>query len=303
MQRIFRTSTKYWFSNGSVFPFGLLLTVLGFWLFSRGYNEAIKILVLAPFALWRSLFTTFLPSLKNFVQIDAQGISGFVAKAGFSVTWPSLVAAEMRSRGYQPYLELTTDERNFTIPLQQFDHKEIWRLVQQYAPPRALQKDAYQRASWYQRLMHANTESLKSQFLPLHVINKEYLLPGILTTIICLGLAYFAWHDGSTAPALFLIVVSLLGFYLVAQTGIITVDEQGITYRVAWGSNAINWDEIRSVKQDVLQQQCLLQGTARQLKIPGPKTWLGSKKVECEQYFNAQLNIRNLRVEDGTNFK
>jgi hypothetical protein len=142
MQQTFRATWERWLML-VVLPFGLGGFVM-FWA-ARSGNLSRSLFFSVPaalFALWSTIRL-----VRDWMELDRNAIVAHVGGQSYEIPWRLVTAAALRATTNGPSsLRLVTADCVYTLPLRTLAQEKIWRLVQAYAPPPAVEPAAFAQA-------------------------------------------------------------------------------------------------------------------------------------------------------------
>lgn len=305
-KHVFRTTGKYWATEDG---FGFVLCVAGaigfYWVGIYWLAGAMGLIALLTVKDIRRLWQAKL-------EIDEQSLVVF-AENPLTVQWSKVRFARFLESFQKPrkVLQLgisdADDEQVFDIPLEHFDHKRIWELVQAYLPRQVLADEARRRTSAYKELEVAQQAVLKQVTSPLKV-NDSWRVKGpgwalFLMFSFITGALIIDHPKGLLFGLTLSLFFTALGLFVVLHTGTIEVDHEAITRRVPLGKYRIGWDEVTMIEQDI-HGSLVFYGDHKYLAINSSAYWSGGDLNLMEDFIAAQIESRRFVVKPiRVNFK
>jgi hypothetical protein len=307
MKHVFLTTKKYWLKEEG----GLLLLFLALAIGTHWLGQS----AMAIFPLVLTLFS--LPAIYRLllarIELDGEGISVREKNDVMVVRWSEIIWVKMHESIHKPRIVLELGIRDIEgegavqITLDHLDHQRIQELIQQFAQPSALEKDAQQKNSDYQEWADDARKFIEEQKTPLLVSDHWLAKAGswglIVLGLVCLFLPLldknWKW-EGSPYVGLTIWIVlwagfTALGIFAVINSGTITFDQQAITRKTMRGQHQMRWDEIMHIEEATVSEYFLCSGD-RRLKIPTPGWWSGRDKEEAGLFFFTMIDLREIEI-------
>lgn len=303
MKQVFRTTAGYWVKQEG---FGLVFSLIGgavlYYLDNKGV--AVVCWLMAAF---------YLPEvyklLRARLEINERSVMVVGRDGPLSVQWSEIEYAKLveAHKGTRRILSLLVKDaqgQEILIRLDHFDHKRVWKLVQQYTPPTALTPEAHHKTTEYQAWLIEQKRFLDHVKTPLVVSDSWFVRgSGWLLLVISVLFVYVFASEGPWIGAVFFVGLACLGIYCALITGRSEVDRAGVTRKLPLGHYRILWDEIRFIEFDMFGS-LVFYGDDKYLAITGPGYWAGKEKDEMGRFVQAQIDLRKLEMKAiNMNFK
>jgi hypothetical protein len=312
MKRIFRTTAKYWAQEDGA---GLVVSIIWIvgslllgWMLFAGIGALILLIGL------RGVYLRLLSRL----EIDGEGITCIEKSSQISIKWSRILFIQLLKSYRRPMRVLRVVVSEATVQpvaapgqvtgagvgnwlqaeilIDHFDHKEIWRLVQSYAPPDAFEEDAYRKAPGYSLWLYQAKQTISEARTPLKVSMSGFvrifawgLMLIMAACVVILSYSFL----GVVISILFF----LLGLWSVISTGKIEVDHETITHDTPIGCYRISWDEIAHIETDVYGSM-VFYGDDKHLAIYGPGWWSGKDKRSLAEFLFLKIELNKIRIEN-----
>jgi hypothetical protein len=318
MTLVFRPTGHFWKSR-IIVPIICLLAVLvvapslfsldnkGTFLWGRC---AIGLIVLSLMFALIFIRNGVLLAFRYVLRVDENAISGRTGGKGeFKVLWSDVMAAWIANTGpyNEPYLFLRTLQDAFSIPLGLFDKDEVWKVVQSYVDPSALEEEAQKKLPEYQEWMSLSENLTKEvQTRTLNVTDrKNTIVIGWVGLIFSLAIAIGVLWESRPVLSLFFIPFIVLSGGILLTSGSVEMDIEGVTRVNHLGKYRIDWNEVRQVETNPDSTHIVLYGENKQLVIPGPNSWSGPDREKMLNWLMVQTSQRqiNLKWSQLTEFK
>jgi hypothetical protein len=89
--------------------------------------------------------------------------------------------------------------------------------------------------------------------------------------------------------------LSIVGIYLLLNTGTLEIDNERVLYRTPLASYAITWNEIQSIEIDAIGSILVLEGANKRLCTSGPVAWPKKVQEKTAHFIETQAVLRNIR--------
>lgn len=308
MKHVFRTTWKYWWSEAgfviALLPFFAAAT---YWLGRPALMYGWLLLVLISLPGHYRLFRARL-------EIDEEGISVQEKKVVTNIPWSEARWIKLVESWNKPkwMLEIgTTDggvEDSFQFPVDHFDYRQIWRLIEQLAPSPALESDAQRKTPGYQDWATEAAKEIADVKSPLQVSDSWLIRIGSWL-ILLLGLYFFwlifvdqgGWRRENDAYVAVIIAFlagfffSGLGLFLALNSGTTVIDHEKITRRTLLKSTQLRWDEITHIGEEA--SEYFIYSHHSRLYLPSPGWWSGKAKREASLFFQTQVKLRGIEIK------
>jgi hypothetical protein len=307
MKHVFRATWKYWWSEAGFVLALLPVFVAGtYWL---GVPELMYCWLLMALISLPGQYRLFRARL----EIDEEGISVQKKQVVTNISWSEARWIKLVESSNKPkwVLEIgATDgeaEDLFRFPLDHFDYRQIWRLVEQFAPPEALESDAQRKTPGYQDWAAEAAKAIADVKSPLQVSDSWLVRIGSWF-ILLLGLwpFYFIFFDQGwrreNNPYAAVIIASLAGVFVsglgllaALNSGTTEIDREKITRRTLLKSTQMRWDEITHIEKAT--SEYAIYGHHGRLLLPTPGFWSGKAKWEAAIFFQTQVELRGIEIK------
>lgn len=308
MRQIFKPTLKYWLTeDGGVLLMLPIGAAVSWWVNHPG----VLILFLA-------VVLVCLPEiyrlLRTRLEIDENGFSLYEKNGCTEVRWSEINWIRLTKSYQKPrqVLEIGTRdgkvEDHLALPIECFDHQRIWELVQQFAPPAALKKNAHRKTSDYQKWLKEAQRAIDKQQTPLRVsdswlvrIGAWFILTlGLVVLGVFVGVERTWSREKNDMAALIISVlaglfITSLGLLSVLFSGRTALDHEKVTRHILIGKFQIKWDEIVRVEESA-QGAFILYSKDGYLSFPTPEWWSGRDKWGAADFLLAQIELRQIEV-------
>ena len=291
MKHIFRTTFNYWAMQDGT---GLLLFIVSaaflFWV--KIYWLGLLLVLIAIFGL-----RTILKLRQNQVEIDEQEIVSINYQKEICISWSDVIAARFqRGSSASKFLSLWTAEQEVSIPIHQFDYRQIMRLAEQYAPPTAFEESALFKTPAHERFVAETAKKVAPLELPLHVTD-HWIIKGTgwMLLLFCIPAVFALFVLREILLAVVPSVFGILGFIFTVNTGSLEVDHEKLSRKTLLGRYQMLWDEVKWIEHHEQESAWLLCGNNKQLAIISP-FWCASKDRELYLAF-LMFEIHQRKIE------
>lgn len=294
MKQVFRATAKYWVQeDGALIVIGLGGSTFFLW---AGVTWLGVLMALVLLASLPRIYEIWISRL----EMNEDGIASIDRKSTITVRWDEIVSIQLIEIHQQPrkLLEIFTSSNSanyIRIPIYHLDYREIWRLVQRYAPATALGEDAYRKLPGYQEAMAETRKRLAETKTPLTVSISWIAKAACWGTAVGMAVGAIALRDSIFGMLLSLFFGSL-GVWGILTIGKITMDHEAITYRTPVRHYQIKWDEITRIEADVYGAMAFY-GENKYLVVPGPGWWSGKDKAELQTFLSSTIELRQIKIE------
>ena len=277
MKQVFRTTFKYWSSQegGGLFA---SIVAAAFFLWFRGYWLSLLFAVVTVFWL-KDIFRL----QQNRVEMDEQEIVSLNHQKEVRIRWTDVIAARFqRGSSASKFLSLWTAEQEVSIPIHQFDYRQIMRLAEQYVSPSAFEESALLKTPAHQKFVAETAQKVAVLELPLHV-SAHWIIKftgwGLLA--FCLPAVFALLVYQEMLLAIVPLIFAVLGIIFTLNSGSLEVDHEKLSRKTLLGRYQMRWDEVKRIEHHEQESGWLLCGENKQLGIISP-FWCSKKN--CEMY-------------------
>jgi hypothetical protein len=293
MFQIFRPLHRYWITN---------ITCTLFWTAITSYLafRGIFVCLIWPLYFLGSSLLTLYRLKHTRLKFDEQYLFAQTRRETNQVPWNEiLMIRQVQQMWKRKYLELATEQKRFTIPLEYLDMTQIWYWVQRYAPPEALQDDAYKRVPSYQEWLTTAQKLVNAPQEPLRAGYSlgEKIVVGL--TFIVITLAYLlilALTSSSVILSFGLIILILGGWFLSSFLYWVEMTSETVASISLWQRQQIDWREIEYIEHDFGEHRFVLYGSDKRLTIPGPRMLAGKDVAAMVEMLKAQVTCREIEL-------
>jgi hypothetical protein len=308
MKHVFRTTARYWgLEDGFVLVICAALALLGYWIKSG------KIILGGLL-----IFFLYLPSAYRLfrarLEVDEQSIAFFGKRGIARVHWSDVVYAEFAESFHRPKKSLVLgiagagDQQEIVFPIDNFDHQQIWRIVQEFAPASATEEDARRKTESYRAWAKEEARAVNSVAKTLQV-SDSWLVRISSWFILTLGLSVLGfsilldqtWRRESdplvalVIQALVGLFFTLLGLFSLLTSGKTEFDRDKITRRIPLGTYQLHWNEITMV-EECATGACIVYSKDGYLSFPSPGWWSGKDRWEAQSFWATQIELRHIKT-------
>ncbi len=261
MKQVFRTTFNYWaMQDGAGVLISGLATALFLWV--KIYWLGLLCGLLAIFAL-----RDILRVRQNQVEINEQEIISTNNQKEIHIRWTDVIAARFqRGSSASKFLSLWTAKQEVSIPIHQFDYRQIMRLAEQYVSPSAFEQSALLKTPAHEK------------FVSDHWIIK-FTGWGLLA--FCLPAVFALLVYQEILLAIVPLIFAVLGIIFTLNSGSLEVDREKLSRKTLLGRYQMRWDEVKWIEHHEQESGWLLCGENKQLGIISP-FWCSKKN--CEMY-------------------
>jgi len=256
----------------------------------------------ALFALWSTIRL-----VQSWIEIDGDAIHVYLPGQSYRVPWRQVTAAALSvSARVPPLLRLVTKDRIYTFPLGMFALNKIWRLVQGYVSPLALEPRAVERALAHPGAIAPYVDLHGGSDMSQHTrvrtpqsveIGESMIFLGIVILLATLG----EWRGGvGLWGGLFLLMVGLLLPMLCSGT--LRMDAQEVSYRDRRREQTMRWDTLIRIEMSADGRVLTFYGRDKSLgrdewcEIWGPPLWRGRGRKRCAAFLEAQAHRLDIPI-------
>lgn len=275
MKKVFRTTFKYWASQegGGLF-FTAACATFFFWF--RGYW-------LGCFCLMGAIFwlKDILRLRQNHVEINEQEFISINNQKELRIRWSDVIAARFeRGSSASKFLSLWTAEQEVSIPIHQFDYRQIMRLAEQYVSPSAFEESALLKTPAHEKFMAETAQKVAVLELPLHVSDHwiiKFMGWGLLA--FCLPAVFALLVYQEILLAIVPLIFAVLGIIFTLNSGSLEIDREKLSRKTLLGRYQMRWNEVKWIEHHEQESGWLLCGENKQLGIISP-FWCSKKNRE-----------------------
>ncbi|MGE0127482.1 MAG: hypothetical protein AB7U82_05335 [Blastocatellales bacterium] len=308
MKHVFRTTARYWASeDGFALIIGIAFTIPAYWFENTGLTIGGLLILLLYLPSAYKLFRARL-------EIDEQSIALFGREGVTRVDWSEVVYAELAESFYKPKKSLilgvgdAEDHSEIGFPIDNFDHQQIWRLVQEFAPAPAAEDGARRNTTTYRawakeeaKAVNRVTKTLRVSDSWLVRIGSWFILMMGLSVFVFFILLSQTWRRESD-PLVALVIQALTGLlftwfgsFSLLTSGRTEFDRDKITRRIPLGTYQIRWDEITMI-EECAAGTCVIYCRDGYLSFSSPSWWSGKDRWEASSFWDAQIELRNIKI-------
>ena len=291
MRHLFRTTTRYW-AREVLLPllllasFVLYLVLVGQFLLGVLCGGFSLIFIRMGIRLWRYR-----------LEMDSELIVWWAGRQEHQVLWSDVMTASI-SGTTEPSVDLFLGTKRGTtvINIQHLDHRAIWRLVQSYVNPRALEGDAYKETEDYKEWLASRERLVNEVTTPLRASpGWLVMVMGWPYAMILSLVAVWMWHAGEAKwVAIGFLVVAGVSTFIFLFTGPVEMDSEAVTLMTRWGHYRIRWDEVRRVEAGT-DGSLVLYGDDKWLSLV-PGLWASKGRRKIVELLLAQIQLRQIEV-------
>lgn len=298
---LFRPSLRHYLFYVILFLLFVPVLIALVWGFFQGHIPT-PILLICGF--WSVFFVG--PAVVNVyrlrrtkVMMDEEHFYAQFGRESFNIAWKDVLMIRM----IEEYLEVATESDLNFIHLKDLNSQLIWEHAQQYAPPSAIDQDAFlsvpayqQTIADYQALLQEETLSLRADYPRSTQIKRSllfivFLLPGILLL--------FDDSMESLLPIIYSVFVLLVaGGYTLQSLGTFEVTPDKVVVNKGFLRSELHWDEIERIKAGLLYKNLAFYGQRERLIVPGLLIW-GQKNEKVYKMICAQAWKHQIKLEDS----
>lgn len=246
------------------------------------------------------------------LEVDEAGIFVQEKSVVTNISWSEAQWIKLVESWNDPKWRLdigTADEEGeylFRFPLDHFDHRQIWRFIEQFAPSSALESDAQRKTPGYRGWATEAAKVIADLKTPLQVSDSWLVRIGswliLLMGLYAFWLAIFDQGLGREKDPYFAVIIGFLVGFFFSGLGLLTalssgtteIDQEKITRRTLLKRAQMRWDEITHIEEGASER--IIYGRHGRFSLPSPGWWSGQSKWEAELFFTIQLELRGIEV-------
>lgn len=233
------------------------------------------------------------------LEIDAQGLRGWLEHISFDVRWRDVRAVTRIASGKNEWdLLLGMAGNGVLLPLGRLQANAVLRAVAEVAPEKVLASDAFDRLGWVKKLEQEHAALLAGLYGPVRIrIKKRIAVIGWFGLVMFLLFLLWSADEGLALRLLFLGFVLAEVFVLYTASALIEITPNGVRLIMPyWPTLAIRWDELERAETDYNGGQIVLYGPGKRMTMPGFGYWRGSDMPLAQQAFFGHLERVNVPI-------
>ena len=237
------------------------------------------------------------PLLRSRLIIDENHFRLLYGEHNIALSWEEIEIVSIDKKKKDVILSISTVDDCFTIPINYYESNKIVELIRNYAKSTAFDENAYKKLPCYSEFK-TEMESLLNGVI---VIKDDKFLSiiGWGTIVFSIAVSIIAYlSDGGITP-LFLLLFTLLGLVIVLNIGVTEMTSLSITRKTIWGTNRLNWDEIKLIQISPFGEGIVLNNGKKQLSIPGGLYWEKVNRERNLSIFSELAKKHEIKIEEN----